>query len=131
MALTVTQLGMSLVQMGKPDESVRFLDDIDITMSLENKQAMALQRTSIEIDAKPIIFRASQRDINLILSIVTRASQLASQSSISGSTSSPANASKTKATTTYAKSEAPATEKPHLIMSTEKVSTLNSLLSRL
>lgn len=112
---------MSLVQMGKPDENVRFLDDIDVTLSLESKQAMALQRTSIEIDTKPIVFRASQSDINLILSIVTRASQLVSESSAGLQPQPQASASKTQATTTYPKSEAAPDEKPRLIMSTEKV----------
>lgn len=120
---------MSLVQMGKPDENVRFLDDIDITLSLESKQAMALQRTSIEIDAKPIVFRASQRDINLILSIVTRASQLASQSSFGNSPQPQASASKSQAATTYAPTETPAAEKPHLIMSTEKVCSNADVMS--
>lgn len=37
MALTINRLGMSLVRMGKSSESVRFLDEIDLTFSLDSR----------------------------------------------------------------------------------------------
>jgi vacuolar protein sorting-associated protein 13A/C len=64
---------MSLLQMGKDSESVRFLDDVDMTLSLVNRADVAQNLMSIEISSKPIVFRASYRDINLILAIVNRA----------------------------------------------------------
>jgi vacuolar protein sorting-associated protein 13A/C len=110
---------MSLTQMDHPDDSVRFMDDMDITLAMESKQVMALQRTNIDITTKPIVFRASQRDINLILAIVSRATQLASQSTANASQKSPAGPSKkTVAETTVRMTSE---EKPRLIMSTEQV----------
>lgn len=73
MALTVSRLGMSLIQMGGVSESVRFLDDVDLTFSLDSRSSSSHQMTSIEVGAKPITFRASYRDINLITSIVNKA----------------------------------------------------------
>jgi len=73
MALTVNRLGMSLVRVGKPSESVRFLDDLDLTVSLDSRTTSSQQMTSIEVSVKPIVFRASYRDINLITTIVNKA----------------------------------------------------------
>lgn len=111
---------MSLTQMGRPDESVRFMDDIDVTLAMESKQVMALQRTNIDITAKPVVFRASQRDINLILAIITRATQLASQPATTNDRPAPqaVTSKKTVADTT---ARTVPEEKPRLIMSTEKV----------
>jgi vacuolar protein sorting-associated protein 13A/C len=121
---------MSLTRMGQPDESVRFMDDIDVTLSMESKRAGAMQRTNIEIMAKPVVFRASQRDINLILSIVTRATQLAAQPSKGANKASKATEStKAKVTATQSKTQVISTEKPQLIMSTEKVCHSSTALS--
>jgi vacuolar protein sorting-associated protein 13A/C len=76
MALTVSRLGMSLMRMGKPSESVRFLDDVDLTFSLDSRSSSVQQMISMEISAKPIVFRASYRDIKLITSIVNKAIEL-------------------------------------------------------
>jgi vacuolar protein sorting-associated protein 13A/C len=73
MALTVSRLGMSLIRMGGASESVRFLDDVDLTFSLDSRSSSSHQMTNIEIGAKPITFRASYRDINLIMSIINKA----------------------------------------------------------
>jgi len=64
---------MSLMRMGRASESVRFLDDVDLTVSLDSRATASQQMTNIEIAAKPIVFRASYRDINLITSIVNKA----------------------------------------------------------
>ncbi|KAG8694260.1 hypothetical protein FRC09_009967, partial [Ceratobasidium sp. 395] len=79
LALTVNQLGMSLGRMGRASESVRFLDDLDVTVSLDSRKSAAHQMTSIEVAAQPIVFRASYRDINLIMAIVNRAIELSSK----------------------------------------------------
>jgi vacuolar protein sorting-associated protein 13A/C len=98
------------------------MDDIDITLAMESKQVMSLQRTNIDITAKPIVFRASQRDINLILAIISRAAQLASQSTANDSKNlQPGPSKKTVADTTV---RTTSEEKPRLIMSTEKVSLM-------
>jgi vacuolar protein sorting-associated protein 13A/C len=73
MALTINRLGMSLIRMGKASESVRFLDEIDLTFSLDSRTSAQEEMTSMELAIKPIVFRASYRDINLIMAIVNRA----------------------------------------------------------
>ncbi|KAG8691548.1 hypothetical protein FRC11_001538 [Ceratobasidium sp. 423] len=79
MALTVTQLGMSLGRMGRSAENVGFLDDMNVTLSLDTRKSAAHQMTSIELSTQPIVFRASYRDINLIMAIVNRAIELSSK----------------------------------------------------
>jgi vacuolar protein sorting-associated protein 13A/C len=59
--------------MGKAVDSVRFLDDVDLTFSLDSRSSSSQQMTNVEVVAKPIVFRASYRDINLITSIVNKA----------------------------------------------------------
>ena len=79
-ALTVTRLGMSLMRMGRYSEVVRFLDNLDLTVSLDNRSSTSQQMSNIEIVVKPVVLRASYRDINLITSIVNRAIELYSSS---------------------------------------------------
>ncbi|KAJ8084002.1 Vacuolar protein sorting-associated protein 13 [Marasmius tenuissimus] len=76
MALTVDRLGMSLMRMGKPEDSARFLDDFDLTFTLDNRSSSSQNMSSIELNAKPIVFRASYRDIRLITAIVNKAIEL-------------------------------------------------------
>ncbi|KAF9270221.1 DUF1162-domain-containing protein [Marasmius fiardii PR-910] len=76
MALTVDRLGMSLMRMGKPEDSARFLDEFDLTLTLDNRSSSSQSRSSIEVNAKPIVFRASYRDIRLITTIVNKAIEL-------------------------------------------------------
>ncbi|KAI0361599.1 vacuolar protein sorting-associated protein 13 [Trametes cingulata] len=75
-AVSVKQVGMSLTRMGRPAESVRFLDDVDLTFTLDSRSSAAHQSTSIEVTALPIVFRASYRDIMLITTIVNKAIEL-------------------------------------------------------
>jgi vacuolar protein sorting-associated protein 13A/C len=86
MALTINRLGMSLIRMGKDTESVRFLDDIDLTFSLDSRMSSSELMTSMEIAAKPIVLRASYRDINLIMAIVNKAFERYANSQKSDST---------------------------------------------
>jgi vacuolar protein sorting-associated protein 13A/C len=86
MALTINRLGMSLIRMGNVSESVRFLDEIDLTFSLDSRTSMQEHMTSMELAVKPIVFRASYRDINLIMAIINRAVELYGKT-----TSSPAS----------------------------------------
>ena len=70
---------MSLTSMGKDAETVRFLDDVDLTFALDSRTSASQQMTSIEITSQPIVFRASYRDINLITTIVNKAITLYGQ----------------------------------------------------
>ncbi|KAF5375265.1 hypothetical protein D9758_000284 [Tetrapyrgos nigripes] len=79
MALTVNRLGMSLMRMGKPSDTVRFLDEFDLTFSYDSRSSASQQMTSIELNAKPIVFRASYCDINMITSIVNKAIELSAR----------------------------------------------------
>lgn len=62
--------------MGSVSEEVRFLDDLDLTLSLDNRQSAFHQVLSIELAVQPIVFRASYRDIMLITAIFDRAYEL-------------------------------------------------------
>lgn len=66
--------------MGGSPESVRFLDDVDLTLSLDNRATDAHRSMDVEVSAQPIVFRASYRDINLITSIINKAIELYSSS---------------------------------------------------
>jgi vacuolar protein sorting-associated protein 13A/C len=62
---------MSLLRMGSPEDA-RILDDVDLTLTLDSITMSSHQMTSIEIAIKPIVLRASYRDIMLILTIVNK-----------------------------------------------------------
>ena len=64
---------MSLTRMDNISDSARFLDNVDLTFSLDSRSTTSQQLTSIEIGAKPIVFRASYHDINLIMNITNKA----------------------------------------------------------
>lgn len=81
MAASIDRLGMSLMKMGASSESVRFLDEVDLTCSLDSRASISQQMTSIELSLRPIVFRASYRDINLITTIVNKALEMYSKSS--------------------------------------------------
>jgi vacuolar protein sorting-associated protein 13A/C len=146
---------MSLFRMDKPDETVRFLDPIDITLSLDSRQQQAHQKTDIELNVQPIIFRSSYRDIMLITEIVNKAIALASRSTAEpvvqsesavadGSTLHPTTAaskrrrssrvSVSSPTRTRARrstvSRAPETKKPLVVLRKEHVSLRTFLSSR-
>ncbi|KAF9652010.1 vacuolar protein sorting-associated protein 13 [Thelephora ganbajun] len=76
LALTIEDLGMSLARMNNISDSARFLDNVDLTFSLDSRSTTSQQLTSIEIGAKPIVFRASYHDINLITNIINKALEM-------------------------------------------------------
>lgn len=80
MALTINRLGMALMRMGQVSDSVRFLDETDMTFSLDSRTSAQEHMTSMELSMKPIVFRASYRDINLIMAIVNKAISLYGES---------------------------------------------------
>ncbi len=67
----MNRAGMSLLRMGSPEDA-RILDDVDLTLTLDSLTMSSHQMTSIEIAIKPIVLRASYRDIMLILTIVNK-----------------------------------------------------------
>lgn len=72
LAISLSRLGMSLLQMDKSAEHVRFLDDLDLAISLDSHDSMKESRTEITIDSRPIVFRTSYRDIMVISTIGSR-----------------------------------------------------------
>jgi vacuolar protein sorting-associated protein 13A/C len=72
LALTMTRAGMALLRMGSPEEA-RILDDVDLTLTLDSRTLSSHQMTSVDLTFKPIVLRASYRDIMLILTIVNKA----------------------------------------------------------
>ncbi|KAF8516153.1 hypothetical protein BU17DRAFT_51124 [Hysterangium stoloniferum] len=92
LALTISHLGMSLLRMDKPLDPVRFLDDLDLTLSMDSRQTAA---PNIELVLQPVIFRVSYRDIHLITSIVNKAIELSTQSQPADATKSPIQSSRT------------------------------------
>ena len=71
---------MSLMQTGHVADSVKFLDDLDLKLTLDSQFSTSQQTMSIEIGCTPVVFRASYRDINLITSIVNKAIELYTKS---------------------------------------------------
>ena len=67
---------MSLTRMNNISDSARFLDNVDLTFSLDSRSTTLQQLTSIEVGAKPIVFRASYHDINLIMNITNKALEM-------------------------------------------------------
>ncbi|KAF9015159.1 vacuolar protein sorting-associated protein 13 [Cyathus striatus] len=123
-ALTVNHLGMSLLRMGKDAESVRFLDDLDFTATLDSRSSASQQTTSIEMTSKPIVIRASYRDIMLITSIMEKAIELygSSSSKTPGSRNNLKNVTIDPAVTVFRAGEGRGIEpnKAHIMMSKEQ-----------
>ncbi|KAK0549054.1 Vacuolar protein sorting-associated protein 13 [Tilletia horrida] len=80
LALKVDQIGMLMRRMNRPKESLRFLDDFDIAMSMDSRMSAARQVTSIEIEIDPLTFRVSYRDIMLITTVINKAIELSASS---------------------------------------------------
>ncbi|KAK4052926.1 Vacuolar protein sorting-associated protein 13 [Microbotryomycetes sp. JL221] len=79
LALTVGKVGMFLCKMDKPKETLRVLDDFDITLSMDSRADSGRQQTDIDISVQALILRVSYRDIMLINSILTRAIELSNR----------------------------------------------------
>src|SRR5258708_5900926 len=128
---------MSLTTM-QSHESLRFLDDLNFPLSLDNRKTADHQMTSIEIFMQPIILRASPPDIGLILGIVSRAmtmySSQASMNEPSPNVARPSTASRPsrKATSAPVRSvqRRSSFDKPRVYMSKEKVRISHSSLNR-
>lgn len=69
--------------MDKPKDTIRVLDDLDLTVSMDSRADAGRQVTSIEAAIEPVILRVSFRDILLINSIINRAIELSNRSNAS------------------------------------------------
>jgi vacuolar protein sorting-associated protein 13A/C len=78
--------------MGNPEDA-RILDDVDLTLTLDSRMMSSHQMTSIDIAFKPIVLRASYRDIMLILTIVNKAMEAYGGQTSAAHSSEPANPS--------------------------------------
>lgn len=79
-ALKVDKLGMSFGRMDRPNDRVKFLDELNIALSLDTRQRGSQQMTSFEVDIPdPVIFRASYSNIMLIMDIVNKATAAATR----------------------------------------------------
>nr|XP_018267277.1 vacuolar protein sorting-associated protein vps13 [Kwoniella dejecticola CBS 10117]OBR89435.1 vacuolar protein sorting-associated protein vps13 [Kwoniella dejecticola CBS 10117] len=78
LALKVDRIGMSFGRMDRPNDRVKFLDDLSVALSLDTRRRGAQQMTSFEVEIPdPIIFRASYTDMMLITDIVNKATAVA------------------------------------------------------
>jgi vacuolar protein sorting-associated protein 13A/C len=76
----VKELGMAFGRMDKPDARVRFLDDLNVALSLDTRRRGSQQMTSFQIEIPDaVIFRASYSDIMLITDIVNKAIAVANK----------------------------------------------------
>lgn len=82
LAVKVDKLGMSFGRMDRPNDRVRFLDELNVAFSLDTRRRGSQQMTSFEVDIPdPVIFRASYSDIMLIVDIINKASAAATRAS--------------------------------------------------
>jgi vacuolar protein sorting-associated protein 13A/C len=121
LALTLSRLGMSLIQMNKSAEDVRFMDDLELAVSLDSSTNSRESKMAITVDCGLIVFRASYRDTLVISAIVTKMLEAAGRTA-SGGGEIPEVASKSEEMQPYSFSE-----KPRAIITKEEVSDFNML----
>ncbi|KAM0749832.1 hypothetical protein T439DRAFT_348604 [Meredithblackwellia eburnea MCA 4105] len=80
LALTINQVGMFLCRMNNQSDKIRFMDNLDLTVSLDSRTDGGRQVTAIEVGVQPVVLRVSFRDILLISNIVNRAIELSNRS---------------------------------------------------
>jgi vacuolar protein sorting-associated protein 13A/C len=74
LALKLDHLGMSFGRMDRPTDRVRFLDDVNIALSLDTRRRGSQRMTILEAEIPdPIVFRASYSDMMLIMNIINEA----------------------------------------------------------
>ncbi|ODO11680.1 hypothetical protein I350_00464 [Cryptococcus amylolentus CBS 6273] len=80
LAVKVDQLGMSFGRMDRPNDRVKFLDDLSVALSLDTRRKGSQQMTNFDIDIPdPVIFRASYTNVMLITDIVNKATAVATK----------------------------------------------------
>ena len=68
--------------MDKPKDTIRVLDNFDITLSMDSRADLGRQVTSIDIAIQPLVFRVSFHDIILINSIINRAIEMSNRGTV-------------------------------------------------
>lgn len=111
------------MQMGEKTETVRFLDDFDMTLSLDSRSSVSHQKMNIELSAKPIIIRASYRDINLITNIMNKAFER-----LGTSGSKDDQVTQSQKATTLTKSRGQAIGQARALMTMQQVSSINRFM---
>lgn len=80
LALKIDRIGMSFGRMDRPNDRVKFLDDLSMALSLDTRRKGSQQMTSFEVEIPdPVIFRASYTNIMLIIDIVNKATIVAAK----------------------------------------------------
>ncbi|KIR74970.1 vacuolar protein sorting-associated protein vps13 [Cryptococcus deuterogattii CA1014] len=80
LALKIDRIGMSFGRMDRPNDRVKFLDDLSMALSLDTRRKGSQQMTSFEVEIPdPVIFRASYTNIMLIIDIVNKATTVAAK----------------------------------------------------
>lgn len=117
------------MRMGKQNDSVKILDDVDLSLSLSLEDRAARQFTNIEIDVQPVVFRTSYRDINLMTTIVNdaiarlpkSAETSANMQRSEGSTYKPSSTRRVSGKASNTTSVRRTAQEASVIVSTEKV----------
>lgn len=78
MTLAAHEIAMLFGRIDKPDDRVRFLDDLDVTVAMDTRTLGGNTSMSLDVDVTPVTFRASYTDIMLIIDITNKAIALAS-----------------------------------------------------
>jgi vacuolar protein sorting-associated protein 13A/C len=116
--------------MDQISDEVRFLDDVDLTVSIDNRgsaqDGSVNQLMSVELAVKPVTLRASYRDINLVSSIVNKAAELYSKSQPSQASSRSPQTSVKAVSTSQPQLSRSTTSRPlaastHVLVSKEQV----------
>lgn len=110
--------------MGAESDTVRFLDDVELTFSLDSRASEPEQHVSMEVSLTEIVFRASYRDIMLITAIATKAVELYTKSQgdvlLDGEQSSNMPTRTTRSASSVVGARRMST-KAHIVMSKEQV----------
>lgn len=104
--LQIEKVGMFLCRMDRFDTSrLRILDDFSVATSLDvRSQGEESSMTNIHVDIEPLVLRLSLRDIQLVMQIVTKASELQAQDQGPGTDSTPDRIKEIKGSSTTARS---------------------------
>jgi len=106
LALKVDKLGMSFGRMDRPNDRVKFLDELNVALSLDTRRKGSQQMTSIDVDIPdPVIFRASYSDIMLITDIANKAMAVAQKALAPADQSDPRSEKRSSLTTADAMTE--------------------------
>jgi vacuolar protein sorting-associated protein 13A/C len=84
LVLTANDIGMVLCRMdARDDTTLSLIDNFDIDLTLDQNSAITGElSTTISIGVRPLVLRASHRDVMLMLGIVNKAKELASKAAI-------------------------------------------------